>query len=89
MQSGPLHNCMPQVIDEQVERLSEMTQIHERPEDGITVAGMDLAEIKTLMLLKDLDSRDVEKILNMTGVKNLDELDWLTAKNLLSYLQSL
>jgi len=80
---------MPQVIGEQIERLSEMTQIHERPEDALAVAGMDLAEIKTLMLLKDLDSRDVEKILDMTGVKNLDELDWLTAKNLLSYLQSL
>lgn len=66
-----------------------MTQIHERPEDGVTVAGMDLAEIKTLMLLKDVDSRDMEKILDMTGVKNLDELDWLTAKNLLLYLQSL
>jgi hypothetical protein len=69
--------------------LSEMTQIHERPEDGVAVAGMDLAEIKTLMLLKDMDSRDMEKILDMTGVKNLDELDWLTAKNLLLYLQSL
>jgi hypothetical protein len=66
-----------------------MTQIHETPEYGTAVAGMDLAEIKTLMLLKEVDSRDVEKILDMTGVENLEELDWLTAKNLLLYLQSL
>jgi hypothetical protein len=66
-----------------------MTQIHEIPDDAATVAGMDLAEIKTLMLLKNLNSRDVEKILGMTGVKDLEELDWLTAKNLILYLQSL
>ncbi len=70
-------------------KLNDMNQIYERSEEPTTAAGMDLAEIKTLMLLKNVNSSDVEKILGMTGSKNLEELDWLTAKNLLLYLQSL
>ncbi len=66
-----------------------MTNAHKKRADTSALGGFDLAEIKTLMLLKDVSSRDVEKILDMSGVKNLEDLDWLAAKNLLLYLRSL
>lgn len=53
------------------------------------ISGIDLAEIKTLILVKEVGKEELERVLESKGVETLEELDPLTAKNLLYYLRSL
>jgi hypothetical protein len=53
------------------------------------VSGIELAEIKTLMLVKDVRSELLQRVLDAKGVETLEQLDWLTARNFLYYLRSL
>ena len=53
------------------------------------ISGIELAEIKTLMLIKEVNAGELQQILDAKGVATLEQLDWLTARNLLHYLRSL
>ncbi len=53
------------------------------------ISGLDLAEIKTLILVKRVGQKELQRVLESKGVQTLEELDPLTAKNLLHYLRSL
>jgi hypothetical protein len=64
-----------------------MTDRHQRSCDK--VSGIELAEIKTLMLVKDVRSELLQRVLDAKGVETLEQLDWLTARNFLYYLRSL
>ena len=61
----------------------------DRPTDTFAVNALDIAEIKTLMLLKEVDADQVQRVLDGKGVQKLEDLDWLTIRNLLHYLRSL
>jgi hypothetical protein len=53
------------------------------------VSGIELAEIRTLMLVKKIRDEELQRVLKTNGVETLEQLDWLTARNLLYYLRSL
>lgn len=53
------------------------------------VSGIELAEIKTLMLIKEIHLQQLQRVLDAKGVQTLEELDPLTARNFLYYLRSL
>ena len=54
-----------------------------------SISGLDLAEIKTLIDLKGIRRDELRRVLDSKGVDTLEELDPLTARNLLHYLRSL
>lgn len=64
-----------------------MTDHHQIPCNRIS--GIELAEIKTLMLVKDVHPQQLQRVLDSKGVKTLEQLDALTARNFLHYLRSL
>jgi hypothetical protein len=53
------------------------------------VSGIELAEIRTLMLIKEVHPRQLQRILDACGVETLEQLDGLTVRNFLYYLRSL
>lgn len=53
------------------------------------LTGLELAEIETLILLKKVGREDLLRILDAKQVGRPQELDPLTARNLLYYLRSL
>jgi hypothetical protein len=53
------------------------------------ISGIDLAEIKTLMLIKEVPPDQLRRILDAKEVGTLEQLDWLTVRNFLHYLRSL
>lgn len=53
------------------------------------VSGIELAEIRTLMLIKKVPPQQLQRILDAKGVTTLDQLDCLTVRNFLHYLRSL
>jgi hypothetical protein len=53
------------------------------------ISGIELAEIKTLMLVKEVNPEQLQRVLDSRGVETLEQLDTLTARNLLHYLRSL
>ncbi|MBI5250741.1 MAG: hypothetical protein HY912_14720 [Desulfomonile tiedjei] len=53
------------------------------------VSGIELAEIRTLMLIKEVHPQQLQRILDAKGVTALDHLDCLTVRNFLHYLRSL
>ena len=59
------------------------------PRDTYTSRALDIAEIKTLMLVKEIDAKMLQRLLDKKGVEKLEDLDWLTIRNFLRYLQSL
>jgi hypothetical protein len=61
-------------------------QTTEWPEPNVT--ALDIAEIKILMLIKEVSPQEVERILDVNNVDSLEDLDPLTARNLLRYLQT-
>jgi DNA-binding MarR family transcriptional regulator len=61
----------------------------DKPPDVVEVSALDLAEIKTLVLLTDAGREALQRILDQKGVQSLEDLDGLTLKNLLQYLRSL
>jgi hypothetical protein len=64
-----------------------MTNYHRT--HGERVSGIELAEIKVLMLIKEVHPQQLQRILEAKGVETLEQLDWLTARNFLHYLRSL
>ncbi|MFH1115859.1 MAG: hypothetical protein V1792_18265 [Pseudomonadota bacterium] len=64
-----------------------MTDHHFTAFDRIT--GLDLAEIKTLILVKRVGQEELQRVLESRGVETLEELDSLTARNFLYYLRSM
>ena len=54
-----------------------------------SISGLDLAEIKTLILIKNVGKAELQRVLDSKGVEIIEELDSLTAKNFLHYLRSL
>ncbi len=65
-----------------------MTDKHPRP-DTRAVSALEIAEIETLMLLKEVDADRLQLILGRKGVQKLEDLDSLTVRNFLHYLRSL
>jgi len=59
------------------------------PTDTFAISAVDIAEIKTLMLLKEVDADLLQRVLDGKGVQKLEDLDWLTIRNFLHYLRSL
>jgi hypothetical protein len=53
------------------------------------ISGIELAEIKTLMLIKEVHPERLQRVLDSKGVETLEQLDTLTARNFLHYLRSL
>jgi hypothetical protein len=53
------------------------------------VSGIELAEIKVLMLIKEFHSDQLQRVLDAKGVETLEQLDWLTVRNFLYYLRCL
>jgi hypothetical protein len=53
------------------------------------VSSIELAEIRTLMLIKEVHPQKLQRILDAKGVTELEQLDWLTIRNFLHYLRSL
>lgn len=53
------------------------------------VSGIELAEIRTLMFIKEVHPQQLQRILDAKGVTALDQLDCLTVRNFLHYLRSL
>ena len=53
------------------------------------ISGIELAEIEVLMLVKEAARQDLQRVLDSKRVDTLEELDPLTARNLLHYLRSL
>ena len=60
---------------------------HQRSCDRIS--SIELAEIKTLMLVKKVNPEQLQRVLDSRGVETLEQLDRLTARNFLHYLRSL
>lgn len=56
--------------------------------DGDKASQMDMGAIKALIILEELDPKELQKILNLKGVKTVEELDALTVRNLLRYLRT-
>jgi hypothetical protein len=54
-----------------------------------TVSGIELAEIRALMLIKEVQPQQLQRILDAKGVTTLEQLDCLTVRNFLHYLRSL
>lgn len=54
----------------------------------VPVTALELAQIRTLLLLNGRHRRTVSKLLASRGVSELEELDGLSLKNLLHYLLS-
>jgi hypothetical protein len=52
-------------------------------------SGIELAEIRTLILIKEIHPQQLQRILEAKGVTTLEQLDWLTVRNFLHYLRSL
>jgi hypothetical protein len=57
--------------------------------DTYTSWALDIAEIKTLMLVKEIDPKVLQRVLDKKGVQKLEDMDTLTIRNFLRYLQSL
>ena len=53
------------------------------------ISGLDLEEIETLILGKEVGKEELQRVLESKGIETLEELDPLTAKNFLHYLRSL
>lgn len=53
------------------------------------ISFIELAEIKTLMLIKEVHPQQLHSVLDSKGVETLEQLDTLTARNFLHYLRSL
>lgn len=53
------------------------------------ISGIELAEIRTLMLIKEVHPQQLQRILAVKEVETLEQLDWLTVRNFLHYLRSL
>jgi hypothetical protein len=53
------------------------------------ISFIELAEIKTLLLIKDVHPQHLHSVLDSKGVEALEQLDTLTARNFLHYLRSL
>jgi hypothetical protein len=53
------------------------------------ISGIELAEIEVLMQLKKVPKEELERVLDSKGLKKLEDLDSLTARNFLHYLRSL
>ncbi len=53
------------------------------------ISCIEVAEIEALMLLKDVRKEELQRVLDSKGVRTLEDLDSLTAKNFLYYLRSL
>jgi hypothetical protein len=53
------------------------------------ISGIEVAEIKTLMLVKEVNPQQLQRVLDSKGVETLEQLDTLTARNFLHYLRSL
>ncbi len=64
-----------------------MTDHHHRP--GERISFIEVAEIKTLMLIKEVHPQQLQRVLDSKGVETLEQLDTLTARNFLHYLRSL
>ncbi|MFC1836678.1 hypothetical protein ACFL2Q_18460 [Thermodesulfobacteriota bacterium] len=61
----------------------------DRLRDTFAINALDIAEIKTLMSMKEVDADLLQRVLDGKGVQNLEDLDWLTMRNFLHYLHSL
>lgn len=59
------------------------------PDSMRKLTGLELAEIRTLLLLKTIGQEELLRILHAKQVSRPEELDPLTARNLLYYLRSL
>ena len=59
------------------------------PRDTFAISAFDIAEIKTLMLLKEVEADQLQRVLDGKGVRKLEALDRLTIRNFLHYLRSL
>jgi hypothetical protein len=64
-----------------------MTDHHRTPCERIS--GIELAEIRVLMLIKEVPFQQLQRVLDSNGVKTLEQLDWLGVRNFLHYLRSL
>lgn len=53
------------------------------------ISGIELAEIRTLMLIKNVPAEQLQRVLDSKGVQRLEQLDGLTARNFLHYLRTL
>jgi hypothetical protein len=53
------------------------------------ISGIELAEIKTLMLVKQVNPQLLQRVLDSRGVETLEQLDGLTVRNFLHYLRCL
>jgi hypothetical protein len=53
------------------------------------VSGIELAEIKTLMLIKEIHPQQLQRVLDGCGAESLEQLDGLTVRNFLHYLRCL
>jgi len=53
------------------------------------LTGLELAEIQTLILLKEVGREELLRILDAKQVTQPEELDPLTARNFLYYLRAL
>ncbi len=42
------------------------------------ISGIELAEIRTLMFIKDVPAEQLQRILDSKGVETLEQLDWVT-----------
>jgi hypothetical protein len=47
------------------------------------VSGIELAEIRTLMLIKEAHSQQLQRILDAKEVGTREQLDWLAVRNFL------
>ena len=57
--------------------------------DTYTSRALDIAEIKTLMLVKEVDPKELQRGLDKKGVEKLEDLDALTIRNFRQYPRSL
>ena len=64
-----------------------MTNYHRT--HGERVSGIELAEIKVLMLIKEVHPQQLQRVLDGCGVETLEQLDNLTVRNFLHYLRCL
>ncbi|GEM_PF-5285381 len=56
---------------------------------GPTPSGLEVAQINVLMNLKQAGQQELQRLLAAKGVRSIEELDGLTARNFLEYLRSL
>ena len=61
----------------------------DRLRDTFAINALDIAEIKTLMSMKEVDADLLQRVLDGKDVQNLEDLDCLTIRNFLQYLRSL